>query len=220
MQVGRKMGLFLTVSLLLLSGCSTPQQQTGAIGATRSGNPQQDSSLRGGSSGSVDPQSSSIVKRFQDAAPQSRTAVESAMELIEKQTELSKRAADLEKTNQGLSAENSRLKAQVASMESELKQAQKELTEANDLLVEMRVELNNWKSDILGFRDEMRQAEMAQLESLLKILKVLGGEVTPELTAGESVKGPDTDDTTATSASPRQPGQANLDKSGPGENNG
>jgi len=37
--------------------------------------------------------------------------------------------------------------------------------------------LNNWKTDILGFRDEMRDAETAQLEALLKILKVLGGEV-------------------------------------------
>jgi len=194
MQVGRKTGLFLTVSLLLLSGCSTPQQQADAI--------QQDSSLRGSPSGSVDPQGSSIVKRFQDAAPQSRTAVESAMELIEKHAELSKQAAELEKTNQGLTAENNRLKAQVTSLESELKQAQKELTEANDLLVEMRIELNNWKTSVLGFRDEMRQAEMAQLESLLKILKVLGGEVTVQ-----SVKGQDTEDTTATSASPRQPGQ-------------
>jgi len=226
MQVGRKMGLFLTVSLLLLSGCSTPQQQAGAI--------QQDSLLHGSSSGSVDPQGSSIVKRFQDAAPQSRTAVESAMELIEKHTELSKQAAELEKTNQGLTAENNRLKAQVTSLESELKQAQKELTEANDLLVEMRIELNNWKTNILGFRDEMRQAEMAQLESLLKILKVLGAEVTPELIAGQSVKGQDTEDTTATGASPRQPGQlapGSPDASGgggakvqkaptPGENDG
>jgi len=202
MQVGRKTGFFLTVSLLLLSGCSTPQQ-TGVI--------QQENSLRGSSSGSVDTQGSSMVKRFQDAAPQNRTAVESAMELIEKHAELSKQAVELEKTNQGLIAENSQLKAQVTSLESEFKQAQKELTEANDLLVEMRIELNNWKTSVLGFRDEMRQAEMAQLESLLKILKVLGGEVTPELIGGESVEGHDTEDTTATSAPPHQTGQVNAD---------
>ncbi len=233
MQVGKKMGLFLTVPLLLLSGCST-QQQAGVIGPPRIGNPQQQNLLRGNSGGSIDPQGSSIAKRFQDAAPQSRTAVESAMELIEKHTELSQRAAELEKTNQDLIAENSRLKTQVTSLETESKQAQKELTEANDLLVQMRIELNNWKSSILGFRDEMRQAEMAQLEALLKILKVLGGDVAPDLIAGQPVKGPNAGDATATNASPDQPGQlapASPDASGaggakvqkaptPGENNG
>ncbi|MFB0524723.1 MAG: hypothetical protein ACETVZ_04235, partial [Phycisphaerae bacterium] len=42
----------------------------------------------------------------------------------------------------------------------------------------MRIELNNWKANVLGFRDERREAEIAQLEALLKILKILGGEVT------------------------------------------
>jgi hypothetical protein len=59
------------------------------------------------------------------------------------------------------------------------------LSEANGLLIEMRVELNNWKSDILGFRDEMRNAETAQLETLLRILKVLGGQVTTESAKAE-----------------------------------
>jgi hypothetical protein len=61
-----------------------------------------------------------------------------------------------------------------------LQQAHKELAEANSLLIDMRVELNNWKADILGFRNEMRNAETAQLETLLRILKVLGGQVTTE----------------------------------------
>src|SRR4030042_255070 len=52
----------------------------------------------------------------------------------------------------------------------------KERGEANDLLTEMRVELNNWQANVIGFRDEMRDADKAQLEALLKILQVLGGE--------------------------------------------
>ena len=40
----------------------------------------------------------------------------------------------------------------------------------------MRIELNNWKSNILGFRDEMRNADNAQLDALVKILEVLGGQ--------------------------------------------
>jgi hypothetical protein len=66
----------------------------------------------------------------------------------------------------------------------------------------MRIELNNWKTSILGFRDEMRQADIAQLETLLKILKILGGEVTVQ-----SAQGRQSDDRSPTSASARQPGQ-------------
>ena len=69
---------------------------------------------------------------------------------------------------------------QVASLDGQLQQTQKELAEANGLLIEMRIELNNWKADILGFREEMRNAETAQLETLLRILKILGGQVTTE----------------------------------------
>ena len=205
MQVSKKISFILAASLLLLlSGCLSSEQQAGLI--------QPDSSLHGspGTPGSVDPQSGSIVKRFQDAAPQSRTAVDSAIELLEKHAELSRQAAELDRANQGLIAVNNQLKAQVTSLEGELKQAQKELTEANDLLIEMRVELNNWKTSILGFRDEMRQAETAQLEALLRILRVLGGEV-----AVESAQGQDSDDTTAASVSPTQPGQAKVKQARP-----
>jgi hypothetical protein len=44
----------------------------------------------------------------------------------------------------------------------------------------MRIELNEWKTNILGFRDEMRNADKAQLQALMKILEALGGEVTIE----------------------------------------
>jgi hypothetical protein len=63
------------------------------------------------------------------------------------------------------------------SLEARLKQTQKELSEANDLLIEMLSELNTWKSNILGFRGEMRDAAKVQLEALLKVLEILGGKV-------------------------------------------
>jgi len=65
---------------------------------------------------------------------------------------------------------------QIAALEAKLKQTQKELGEANELLIEMLTELNTWKSNILGFRGEMRDAAKAQLEALLKVLEILGGE--------------------------------------------
>jgi len=200
MRVSRKFSFVLAVSLLVFLplGCSTTQQQAGVTA------PQ---TLLSGISPrpwaeANQPTDGSIAKRFQDAAPQNRTAVESAMELLEKHAELSRQAAELERKNQDYLAENNRLKEQITALETELAQAQKELTQANDLLVEMRIELNNWKTNILGFRDEMRQAEMAQLEALLKILKVLGGEVTADLSEGQDIE-----DTAVTSVSPGPPGQ-------------
>jgi chromosome segregation ATPase len=116
------------------------------------------------------------AQRFQDTPLEGRTAVESAIELSEKYARLSDQNATMRQENQRLTAENENLRQQVATLETKLKQAQKELGEANDLLIEMLTELNNWKSNILGFRGEMRQAAQAQLEALLKVLEILGGQ--------------------------------------------
>ncbi len=120
----------------------------------------------------------SVGKRFQQRDGNSRSPVDSAIELSEKYASLSADAALMSRQNQELTTKNKHLEEQVASMDGKLQQAQKELKEANQMLVGMRAELTNWKSQVLGFRDEMRSAETAQLEALLKILKVLGGEVT------------------------------------------
>ena len=118
-----------------------------------------------------------VASRFQESASRGRTAVESAIELSKRHAKLSEEAAMLRRQKEDCVAENQQLQERVTALEAQLQQTQKELTEANDLLIEMRIELNNWKTDILGFRDEMRDAETAQLEALLKILRVLGGQV-------------------------------------------
>ena len=120
-------------------------------------------------------QNTSVANRFQESASQNPTVVESAIELSKKHLN-------------------------VVALDAQLKQAQKELNEANILLIEMRVELNNWKVDILGFRDEMRDAEKAQLEALLKILKALGGEVKVE-----TARGKDAGPTVASLSKPDEP---------------
>jgi chromosome segregation ATPase len=127
-----------------------------------------------------DQQSDAVAKRFQESSSQGRTAVESAIELSEKYARLSEETSQLREKNKDLINENAMLKKQATSLEAELKQTQKELTEANDLLIEMLTELNNWKNSILGFRNEMREAEKAQLEALLKVLEILGGEIEAE----------------------------------------
>jgi chromosome segregation ATPase len=118
----------------------------------------------------------SAARRFQDTPLEGRTAVESAIELSEKYARLADQSATLRQENQRLATDNENLRQQITSLDARLKQTQKELGEANDLLIEMLTELNNWKSNILGFRGEMRQAAQAQLEALLKVLEILGGQ--------------------------------------------
>ncbi len=156
----RSMGPWLCAALLALmaGGCSAPQSQSGNVATT------------------LEDGGHSAAKRFQDPATGGRTAVESAIELSEKYAKLSDQAIALRQENQRLTEENESLRQQVAGLEGKLKQTQKELGEANELLIEMLTELNNWKSNILGFRSEMRDAAKAQLEALLKVLEILGGQ--------------------------------------------
>lgn len=114
-------------------------------------------------------------------APQSSNAVESAIELSTKYAKLTEEMTALKEKNQALETDNKQLKDELVPAKAQLAQAQKELSEANDMLVEMRVELNNWKSNILGFRGEIRQANTAQIEALVKILTILGAESDPNL---------------------------------------
>jgi len=160
----------LFVVIFLLPGCSSTQQPT---------------ELAANSVAAEMQQNDSIANRFQRPDPEGPTVVESAIKLSSEYSRLTQEAALLRKQNEDLIARNRQLEEQAVSLDVQLQQTQKELTEANSLLIEMRVELNNWKADILGFREEMRNAETAQLETLLRILKVLGGEVTTESVKAE-----------------------------------
>ncbi len=126
------------------------------------------------------PMNDSVSKRFQEAAPQEQTAVASAIELSQKYAELSSETIVLQQQNQSLVNENRQLKERIGALEPELAQTKKELAEANDFLIKMQIELNNWKADVIGFRNEIRDADAVQLEVLFKILKTLGGEFEPE----------------------------------------
>jgi outer membrane murein-binding lipoprotein Lpp len=155
----------LLVPVFLLSGCSSNQQPV---------------ELAANSDALESRQNDSIAKRFHEQEPEGPTVVESAMKLSGEYSRLNQEAALLRQQNEDLIAKNRQLNEQAVSLDAQLQQTQKELAEANGLLIEMRIELNNWKTDILGFRNEMRNAETVQLETLLRILKVLGGEVTTE----------------------------------------
>jgi PBP1b-binding outer membrane lipoprotein LpoB len=161
----------LLVPTLFLSGCSSEQKPVQSVAPPHLVEMQQRDALE---------------KRFQESAPQNPTIVESALELSEKYARLSDEAAVLRRQSQILVDKNKQLNSQIATLEAQLQQTQKELTEANDLLIEMRIDLNNWKSNILGFREEMREAQTTQLQALLSILKILGGKVSVESAKNEN----------------------------------
>jgi len=198
MQAKQKilLSLIQILLILLLSGCAITKEPgtftVQPISPTRQ--PPQQSVIQ--------PSSGSVAKRFQDTNSINPTAVQSAVELSQKYAKLSAKDAVLQQEKQDLITKNIQLKDQNAALRTELQQTQKELTEANDLMIEMRIELNNWKTNILGFRDEMRDADSAQLQALLRILKVLGGE-----TKTESVH---TENTTSAAVSPTESGRSEL----------
>lgn len=130
-------------------------------------------------------ESPEMANRFQQASPQGRTAVDSAIELSRQHAKLAQEMIQAIEEKQTLETQNAQLTTQLTDLETKLAQSQKELNEANALLVEMSAELNTWKEDVLGFRTEMRDAERAQLEALVKILTLLGGEVRAQSALGE-----------------------------------
>ncbi|MEN6385871.1 MAG: hypothetical protein ABFD79_11840 [Phycisphaerales bacterium] len=122
-------------------------------------------------------QNEAVSKRFHNPGQEDGTAIDSAVKLAQDYAVLSQKFAELQEKNLELSQQNAKMRDRLTVIEPELADTKKELEEANTLLVDMRIELNNWKTDTISFRDEMRQADKAQLETLLKILQALGGQV-------------------------------------------
>lgn len=83
----------------------------------------------------------------------------------------------LQKNNQGLSEANRRLTAEKQKLTVDLAQATGELNDANAMLAELKKELDKWKQDVLGFREEMRLSQRTQLDLMKKLVVLLGGEV-------------------------------------------
>ena len=127
-----------------------------------------------------------VAKRFMDPDQQNESAVESAIELSKRHADLTDELLLLREQNSTLKAENRKLSDKLTLFETQVQRSQRELKEANELMIDMRIELNNWKTDILGFRGEIRDAEKAQLQALLKILNILGGEA-PSQTINNAV---------------------------------
>jgi chromosome segregation ATPase len=111
-----------------------------------------------------------------------RDAVDAAIEWSDKYAELAENLVAAERENHVLQQNNQQLQGDLANLRAELQRTQKELEDANTMLVDLHQELDGWKKNVLGFRDEMRAAQKAQLDALRKVLTVLGGELPSEST--------------------------------------
>jgi hypothetical protein len=179
----RTLGMLLLV--LLLWGCSKPVEDLSPIPIERrleveaepaapSRQPQVYQDLN------IQPQEpdprTQIGHRFTDPSQEATSAVEKALMWSERYEQLSGKAEQLRQDNTDLQIENNELKMQLSKLQVELDQAQKELADANAFLQDLQLELTQWKSDVLGFRDEIRAAQAAQMQALMKVLRVLGAE--------------------------------------------
>ena len=126
--------------------------------------------------------------KYEGAAGSSLTPVETSLLLSEKYAAIAVESEKIRQENRRLTEANVELSKKNSALQAELDQTAKELKEANAMLIDMRVEINNWKNNVLGFRDEMRESQKAQLEALVKIMQLLGGETPKGQSAGDSAK--------------------------------
>lgn len=119
-----------------------------------------------------------LENRFVDTAEQSSGAVESAIMWSQKYEELLAKNQDLTDKNRQFFLDNSDLRQKTEKLQAELDKTKAELQDANEFMQEMHGELAKWKADVLGFREEMRSAQTAQLQAMSKILTLLGAEST------------------------------------------
>lgn len=112
-----------------------------------------------------------------ESGAQTNNAVDAAMEWARKYAEVSSKRDQLLQENRRLGREQQNFQQQITKLQSELNRSEKELAQANSMLLEMKTELEKWKTSVLGFRDEMRQSQKAQLDALVRIVTLIGGEV-------------------------------------------
>ncbi len=168
MQATRMIAVLACLGVLLLAGC---EQEVSYRDNTPPPNTSQQERGTGGY------MAGTSVSR-ESGAP-SPSAVEDALEWSRKYSQTAEKLAETQRDYNELEREKQQLLAQIARLQTELDRAKKELHESNDMLIEMREELNSWKTNVLGYRDEMRKAQQVQIDRLEEIIKLLGGQVGP-----------------------------------------
>ena len=121
------------------------------------------------------PAETAMENRFADTTGIGST--ENALMWSDKYDQLSEKFRELSEENITMTKERIALKKTIMDLEEQLSTTRLELDDANLFLQDMHKELTQWKGDVLGFRDEMRQSDSAQIQALTRILKVLGAEL-------------------------------------------
>lgn len=116
-----------------------------------------------------------------ETGTETNNAVAVAMEWARKYAKASSKRDQLLQENRQLEKKQQTFQQQITKLQLELKRAEEELTQANFMLLEMKTELRKWKISVLGFRNEMRQSQKVQLDTLVRILTLIGGEVVENL---------------------------------------
>lgn len=124
----------------------------------------------------ADPTDPTLENRFLEPEQNPGGAVDSALLWSQKYQQLSETTERLREENRRLTEENRTLAQTLATTQLELDRTKGELADANQFLQDMHGELTRWKTDVLGFRDEMRSSQVSQLQALGKILQILGAE--------------------------------------------
>ncbi len=162
--------LFLVLSLaamLAAGGCGGPTLTPQPAAAGPQAAP---------ASASADYLAKTVVRN--DGTGEAPGAVESVVLLNEKLAYAQEKLLAVQADNRRLTDQAAKQTEEIHALKTQLAVAQRELSDANDLLREMRQGLDKWKSDVLGFRQEMRSAQKAELDAMIKILTLLGGSPT------------------------------------------
>jgi len=122
-------------------------------------------------------------------------AVNDAIVWMERYTKEQEKAGRLEKEKQALKQEKERLSGKLAKLAGDMNQAEREINDANDAMLRLKKNLELWKGNVLGYRDEARQRHGQVMGRLAGIEKLLGAEVGPEpattaLFSGAATGGP------------------------------
>lgn len=118
----------------------------------------------------------------------SQNAVESAMVWSEKYSEAVNRLTALQDECAKLKDQMQKQELELVELRAQMKQQERELSDANTELIAARQDITKWKKDVLGFREEMRKAQQLELESIAKILKLLGAEAPEVATSAPAEK--------------------------------
>jgi hypothetical protein len=154
--------LIAIIATASLTGCRTIRQTLELDDVVQSETPQS--------------QPTTQEQRFSESDRSKVEEVANVRSMAQKNDTLKAMVIKLTNDKDDLTTENDRLIKRYEIMKDNLGQTEKELAEANDMLIEMRIELNKWKDNVLGFREEINFAHKEQIKALVKILKLMGAE--------------------------------------------